>query len=413
MPLFKPFKGIRAKSEFIKDFATSPIEKLPKDELGKPAPEVSFLAMVKPLISDKAEENVDRNLHKVRSNFEEMLRNKSLSQDNSCIYLYSQILPDKSFFRGLLGLTSAEDFIKGKIKKHETTLAKRKENYAYYLDKVELQTEPVLLTYPANSKLEVMMDYEEKSIPIINYTDKSGITHKVWKIDSRLTIKQFKDVFEEIDAFYIADGHHRIGSIAINAKNRKSKDKNFIGTEPYNFVYSYVISNNSIKIHDYNRVLKDLNGLTKKEFLKKLEDYFIIHEKGDIPYYPTQKHHIGMYIDKKFYSLHIKHELRSKEEGLKSLDHYFLDQNVFKNILNISNTKHTGKIGFVSGNSTKEGLNKIIDLVDSNQYEIGFIIYPISYTDLIQTSDLGQKMPPKCTYIEPKLLTGLIMYDMK
>lgn len=412
MPLFKPFRGVRAKSEYVKGFASIPIDKLTPKELCGKHPEVSYLQMVRPFTCSKAQD-VDRNLRKVRQNFESLLSSHKLLQDNSSIYLYSQTLPDKTLYRGLLGLTSVEDFLNGKIKKHEATITKRKENYAQYLGRVEMQAEPVLLTYPANSKIEVMMDYEEKSIPDLNMTDEFGVTHKIWKIDNRLTIKQFKDVFEEIDAFYIADGHHRLGSISLNAKYKREKEKHLVGREGFNFIYSFVISNQSIKIHDYNRVVKDLNGLSPDEFLERLQTNFLIHEKEKQPYYPSQKHHIGMYLAGKFYSLHIKHNLRMKDDGLANLDHYFLEINVFQNILGMESSKNSDKIEYISGKSTVDGLQEIVELVDKKDYEVGFVIYPVSYNDLVKISDLGQKMPPKCTYIEPKLRAGLLMYDMK
>ena len=255
MPIFKPFRGVRPSEDFVDIFPTHPLDNYSQDEITKKAQiDSSYIQMVKPYVVSKSKD-VDRNLRKIRTNFEELLDDRTLVQDNSSYYLYQQILPNKSVFRGLLGLVSVEDFWNGKIKKHESTLTYRKEKLAYYLDKVNIQAEPALLTYMANPKVEMLMNHEEKNVPVLNYLDDNGTRHKIWKIDNRLKMLQFKEVLEQIDSFYIADGHHRIGSTALNAKNQKDKNKKHTGTELYNYVFSFVVSNQSIKIHDYNRLL--------------------------------------------------------------------------------------------------------------------------------------------------------------
>ena len=368
--------------------------------------------MIKPYVVSKSKD-IDRNLRKIRSTFEELLEEKKLVQDNSAYYLYEQIYPNKQVFRGLLGLASIEDFWNGKIKRHESTIPQKKEKLAHYLDKVNLQAEPVLLTYPSNSKIELLMNHEEKNVPIFNHIDSKGIRHKIWRIDNRLKLQQFKEVIDQIDSFYIADGHHRIGSTALNAKYHKEKNKRHNGTEPYNFVYSFIVSNQSIKIHDYNRILTDLNGLSSEEFLKALEEYFLIHEKGETPYFPSQKFHISMYLDGKFYSLHVKHDLRSPEMSLDNLDHHLLDKYIFKGVLKIEDPDSSEKISYVKGTSSLEGINLLKEKVDNGEGKVGFGIYPVSFNDMIKISDLKLSMPPKCTFIEPKLITALLMYDMK
>lgn len=413
MPIFKPFRGVRPSEDFVDIFPTHPLDNYSQDEITKKAQiDSSYIQMVKPYVVSKSKD-VDRNLRKIRTNFEELLDDRTLVQDNSSYYLYQQILPNKSVFRGLLGLVSVEDFWNGKIKKHESTLTYRKEKLAYYLDKVNIQAEPALLTYMANPKVEMLMNHEEKNVPVLNYLDYNGTRHKIWKIDNRLKMLQFKEVLEQIDSFYIADGHHRIGSTALNAKNQKDKNKKHTGTELYNYVFSFVVSNQSIKIHDYNRLLEDLNDLTEKEFIAKIEENFLIHEKGEEAYYPSQKFHISMYLGGKFYSLHVKHELRKQQSEMNDLDHLLLENYIFKDILGIEDPKTTEKITYIKGTSSIEGINTIKESVDSGKFKVGFGIYPVSFNDLIKVSDNKTIMPPKCTYIEPKLVTALVMYDMK
>lgn len=413
MPIFKPFKGVRAHKDYIECFPTHPLDNFTQEEIHQKAQvENSFIKMVKPYVCSKSVD-VDRNLRKVRHNYEELRSGHQLEQDPSSYYLYSQIMPDKTVFRGLLGLVSVDDFLKGKIKKHEETLIQKKEKLAQYLEKVNLQAEPVLLTYPANPKVELLMNHEEKNVQIHNYVDSKGIRHKIWRIDNRLKLQQLKEVLDQIEAFYIADGHHRMGSTALNAEHQREKNKKYNGNEAYNYVYSFIVSNQSIKIHDFNKLVVDLNGLSGEEFLKRLEEFFTIHEKGETPYYPSQKFHISLYLEGKFYSLHVRHELRPKESCLDSIDLCLLEKFVMKNILGIENTRDTDKIAHVKGCSTVEGIIRMKEKVDSGKYKAAFGICPVTFTDLLKIADEGLKMPPKGTYIEPKLITGLIMYDMK
>lgn len=413
MPIFKPFRGIRPNDDYVDIFPTHPLDNFSQEEINKKSQtESSYIQMIKPYVVSKSKD-IDRNLRKIRTNYEELLGENKLVQDNSSYYLYEQFMPNKSVFRGLLGLVSVEDFRNGKIKKHESTLTHKKEKLAYYLEKVNLQAEPVLLTYMANPKVELLMNHEEKNVPILNYMDSNGTRHKVWRIDNRLKMQQLKEVLEQIDSFYIADGHHRIGSAALNAENQQNKNKKHTGTEPYNYVFSFIVSNQSIKIHDYNRILEDLNGFSEKEFLKKIEKNFLVHEKGEEPYYPSQKFHISMYLAGKFYSLHVKHDLRKQQSELNDLDHFLIEEYIFKDILGIEDPKTTGKITYIKGCSMIEGIINIKEKVDSGAYKVGFGIYPVSFNDLLKVSDKNIKMPPKCTYIEPKLVTALMMYDMK
>lgn len=413
MPIFKPFRGIRPNPDYIDIFPTYSLDNFDQDEINKKAQqENSYIQMIKPAVVSKSKD-VDRNLRKVRSNFEELVADKKLVQDDSAYYLYEQTMPNKTMFRGLLGLVSLDDFWNKKIKKHESTITEKRMKMAHYLEKVNVQAEPVLLTYHANSKVELLMNHEQKNVPIINYTDEKGVKHKIWKIDNRLKLQQFKEVIDQIESFYIADGHHRIGSVAEYAKKQREKNKRFHGTEHYNFVYSFIVSNQSIKIKDYNRLLMDLNGLSKENFLEKLKEDFQIHEKGEEAYYPSQKFHISMYLDGKFYSLHVKHSLREENKNVNDLDHYLVEKYIFEKILKLENSKHTDKITYIKGTADEVGIMDMKEKVDSKEYQVGFGICPITFSDLLKVSDKEIKMPPKCTLIEPKLITALLMYDMK
>ena len=413
MPVFKPFRGVRPNTDYIEKFPTRSLDNFSQEEINKKAQENdTYIQMIKPYVVSKSKD-VDRNLRKIRSNFEELLLEKKLVQDNSSYYLYQQIMPDKTIYRGLLGLVSVEDFNNGKIKKHEATIKDRKEKLAHYQDKVQLQAEPVLLTYKSNSKVELFMNQEEKNVPIINFTSETGTRHKIWRIDNRLKMQQIKEVLENMDAFYIGDGHHRIGSAALHASHMNAKLKRPTGIEHHNFVFSYIVSKESLKIHDYNRLVRNINGLTKEEFLKKLEVNFSIHEKGEAPYFPSQKFHISLYIDGMFYSIHVKHDVRQKHANHDDLDHFFVENYIFKDILGIELESESDNIEYIKGDSSIVGIQALKDAVDSGEFKVGLGIYPVSFNDLIRVSDKEIKMPPKCTLVVPKLMTAMVMYDVK
>lgn len=413
MPIFRPFRGVRPNTDYIDKFPTRSLDLFSEEDIAKKAQENdTYIQMIKPFVVSKSKD-LDRNLRKIRHNFEELLEEKKLVQDNSCYYLYQQIMPNGTIFRGLLGLASVDDFNEGKIKKHEATIKDRKEKLAHYLDKVNLQAEPVLLTYKSNSKIELFMNQEEKSVPIINFTSETGTKHKIWRIDNRLKMQQIKEVLDQVDSFYIGDGHHRIGSSALHAQKMNGKGKKHNPNEPHNFVFSYIVSKDSVKIHDYNRLVKSLNGMKKEDFLAKIEKNFNIHNKGETPYFPSQKFHLSLYLDGEFYSLHVTHDLRKKHAGGNDLDHFFLEEYIFKEILGIELESESDNIDYLKGNSSIDGIKALKDKVDSGEYEAAFGVYPVSFNDLIKVSDKQIKMPPKCTLVVPKLMTALVMYDMK
>ena len=201
MPTFKPFRGVRPSEDFAGSFPTQPIDNFNEEEINRKSLEDNtYIQMIRPYVVSKSKD-VDRNLRKIRTNYEELLEKKVLVQDQSSYYLYEQIYPDKTVFRGLMGLVTVQDFLDGKIKKHESTLTERKEKLAHYLDKVNIQAEPVLLTYNSNPKVEMLMNHEEKNIPVVNYTAENGTRHKVWRIDNRLKMQQLKEVLDQIESF--------------------------------------------------------------------------------------------------------------------------------------------------------------------------------------------------------------------
>lgn len=412
MPVFKPFGGVRPHQDFVEIFPTHPLSNYTHEEIEKKAEkDFSYVKMVSPYLFGK-QEDWAKNLQEVRANYETLLAKNNLEKDEPCYYLYNQILPDGRSFRGFLGLVSVEDYHANKIKKHEETLTHREEKLAGYLGQVNLQAEPVLLTYSANDKLENIMDTEEQKAPVVDCKDSKGAEYKIWKIDTKEKMQELEQLLESVDAFYIADGHHRMGSTALNAKKMSAENPHHTGEESYNFVYSFIVSDHSVKINDFNKLVKDLNGLTSEEFLSKLKDVFIIEDQGATPYYPTQKHNFSMYLDGKFFSLQLKEDL-FVGDCMDIVDHYLLEKYVLQPILGIDCLKTSKKVDYVRGTSCEEGIKNLKEKADKDGYKVGFGAYPVSFEDLVEIADKNLKMPPKCTYIEPKLVTALVMYDMK
>lgn len=319
-------------------------------------------------------------------------------------------MPDGKVFRGLLGLVSVEDYKAGKIKKHEETLTHRKEKLAKYLEGVHLQAEPVLLTYSADSFLEEMMDSEEKNTPILDHWE-GEVHYKIWAIHDKGKLQDLEQKLSRVDAFYIADGHHRMGSTALCAERKFQQNAHHTGEEAYNFVYSFIVSDQSIRINDFNKVVADLNGWTTEDFLNQLREKFLVEKKGSDIYYPKQKHHISMYLEGDFYDISLKEEFQCSD-CMSAIDHYVLEKFVLKPILGIDNLKTSNRVDYQRGTSCVEGIKNLKQKVDSGKFKVGFGAYPVSFSDLVEIADKGLKMPPKCTYIEPKPITALVMYDM-
>ncbi len=415
MPDLKAFKGIVAEEKYKANFAIRSLDNYTFDEIETLVNSTSttFLDIIFPTIQ-KNELKTESRFKKVRRNIENFLKNKKVIEDKLVsIYIYEQIKPNGKHYTGFLGLLNLQDYRENRIKKHEDTIIQREETFANYLEHVHLQAEPTLVTYKESSKLDVMMEREKKGIPIVKITDKIGISHKVWRVDNRLKIQQFKEVIQELKALYIADGHHRMGSTAMYQQMEQAQNNEHIGNEPYNYILSYIVPSHELMILEFNRLIKDLNGLTKDEFLQKISKYFNIIHKGNTLYYPSKKFHYTMYLEGEFYALYINKEFRDKPEGLGELDTYLLQEYLLKPILNIQDARNDSRIAYKKGTGNIEGIKQLKEEVDSGNYKVAFGLFPMTFDEMKHIADLDLRMPPKSTYIEPKLLSGLVMYKMK
>jgi len=414
MPQFKPFKGIRPTEENAQDFVTKSVDRYSKEEIQENIDKRnhSFLHVIQSTW-DQSIEDVSTRFSKVRENLEKYIADRLLVQDKSSFYIYQVIQPNGRQVKGLLGLVNINDYNDNTIKKHEETIHRRVELFANYLNGSHFHAEPVLLTYPPAQRVDLLVETEMKRKPTLKIVDADQVEHLLWRVDNRLNLKQFKESIEALDALYIADGHHRMASSAqYTAQAAETYEEEVYGDETFNYTLAMLVSNDELIINDYNRVVTDLNGLTKEEFLEKVSENFEVIAKGPELFIPTKKHHLVMYIDNEFYSLYTK-SMEADVEGLKELDTYIFEEHLLKPILAIHDTRNDKRIGFVHGTKDKVGVERLKAQVDRGDYVAGFAFYPVSVKDLQLIADLGLKMPPKSTYIEPKPLSGFAIFDLK
>ena len=331
-----------------------------------------------------------------------------IEDDNPSFYVYKIVNRHGQTFNGIIAATSAEDYERGVIKKHENTLTLREETFKKYLQTVRFNAEPVLLTYPDNPLISEIINEVQKDHAEFEFTMTYKDTHYLWKIDNQKNIDLICNEFKKMKTLYIADGHHRSASSYLLFKDEKVKNLNHTGKEPYNFFMSYLIPESDLVIHEFNRLVKDLNGLTKEEFLIKLDAVFRINNKGHIPYHPSKPHHFSMYLDGEFYSLYLRKMNYTFDNALDDLDAYLLHKTILEPILGIKDLRNDNRIEYVDG---RNEMVTIKSSVDSGNFKVGFGMCPATVEQIKQIADEDLKMPPKSTYILPKLRSGITIYE--
>lgn len=413
MPQFRPFKGIRPVKEIAGLFSTKSIDNYSEEELNLETSQnaESFLHLIKPNWLDsnlKPEEKYK----KISQNFHDFLKDSKSDLDKPSFYIYQLTKPNREQVRGIIGLVHMDDYKAGKIKKHEETLTKRVQLFANYLLNVHFHSEPVLLTYPHNQRIDLLMDVEMKRLPVAAFKDKEENQHQLWQVENRLNLQQIKDSIEKYESLYIADGHHRMESSLVYSQKMRKEVKDSSDSDYLNYTLAMLVSDKELIIKDYNRLIKDLNGNSAEAFLSKLSEKFDIAERGETPFFPSKKHNLGLYMDGKFYSLFVKKE-NLTVQGLSELDTYLFEEFILKPILNIENSRDDDRIGFIRGTGNTDGIKNLKTYVDNGRFKAGFFFYPVASHDLEKIADLGLKMPPKSTYIEPKPLSGLTIFQLK
>ncbi|WP_047546885.1 DUF1015 domain-containing protein [Psychroserpens sp. Hel_I_66] len=369
----------------------------------------SFLHIVNPGYKyDREIAGTDR-YQLVRNRYLEFKEDEIFVHDEKpSYYIYKIVDRDKQVFNGVIAAASAEDYENDIIKKHENTIEYRERIFKDYLKTVGFNAEPVLLTYPDNTVISGIINDIQKERAEFEFTTTFRDTHYLWKLEDSNLIAVIQKEFEEMPTIYIADGHHRSASSYLLYKDEKSQNPNHTGKESYNQFMTFLIPESELRIHEFNRLVKDLNGLTKEEFLIQLDTIFRIENRGIMPYKPTKKHHFSMYLDGEFYSLYLRKTLYNFKSSLDALDAQILYKTILQPILGIEDLRNDVRMGYING---KKDVINVKSAIDSADYAVGFGMVPVDIEEIKQIANEGLKMPPKSTFIEPKLRSGVTIYE--
>ena len=412
MAQIRPFKAYRPCKGMEERIAALPYDvynRAEAHEVVKKNPE-SFLAV------DRAEtqfgEEVDTYADCVYEKADQMLREKiqegKFVQDPTpCFYLY-ELTMDGHSQTGVVGCASIDDYRNNVIKKHENTRADKEEDRIRHVDTCSMQTGPIFLAYRAKEDLKEKIGELKKQAPVYDFVSEDGIGHRVWVIDNDSDVSMIEEAFGKIPAIYIADGHHRCASAVKVGLKRREQYPDYTGEEEFNYFLSVIFPDEELRILDYNRVVKDLNGLDAAAFLTRIGEYFTVEKKGQAPYRPTKKGMFGMYLEDEWYSLVAKEKIKS-EDAVEGLDVSLLQNYLLDPVLGIKDPKTDKRIDFVGG---IRGLGELERRVHTDM-KVAFAMYPTSIAELFAVADAGRLMPPKSTWFEPKLRSGLFLHEIE
>jgi uncharacterized protein (DUF1015 family) len=411
MAIIKPFKAIRPATDKVSLVASRSYQQYSKRELNSVLDfnPFSFLHIINPGYKYAKSVSGQERFKLVHNRYLEFLEDAVFLKDTkNSFYLY-QMQKGNTTFTGLFCGTSVQEYRDDQIKKHENTLQRREKLFANYLETVKFNAEPVLMTYADNEAIASILKKEMLAEAEYHFTTRDKITHRLWPISDAKTICNIQKSFQEVDSLYIADGHHRSASSNLLAENAEKKNPQHTGKEPYNYFMSYLLPESEIRIYEFNRMVKDLNGLRKEEFLIRLDEFYRIENQGNIDYRPTKKHHFSMYLDGEFYSLYLRKKVYQFTDVLSELDTQILFKTILEPILGIYDLRKNKRIQYGSG---KHNVIKMKDEIDKGKYVVGFSLVPITISEIKAIADAGLVMPPKSTYIEPKLRSGLAIYEL-
>ncbi|MBP3327622.1 MAG: DUF1015 domain-containing protein [Clostridia bacterium] len=414
MAIFRPFKAIRPVAGKAQDVAALPYDVMNSEEAkkmveGKP---YSFLHVDKAEIDfDPIPENIytEAVYLKARENLDKLVTDGICQQDEKpCIYIYRQIMNGRSQ-TGLVGCTAIDDYINNIIKRHELTRADKEADRINHVDYCDANTGPIFLAYRADGYINSAVEgWKEKHAPVYDFVTEDGVANTVWVVDDSELIDEISRKFADTDYLYIADGHHRAASAVKVGLKRREQNPDFTGEEEFNFFLSVLFPENELEIMDYNRVIKDLNGYTSDEFIAKVKNSFTVEAVGKDAYKPQEKHTFGMLLDGEWYKLGAKEGTFDKNDPVERLDVSILQNNLISPILGIDDPRTDKRIDFIGG---IRGLGELERRVNTDM-KIAFSMYPTTLDDLMAIADADKIMPPKSTWFEPKLLSGLFIHKL-
>lgn len=413
MAKVKPFKGVRPPREIVTEVTSRPYDVLNSEEAreeakGNPR---SLYHIIKPEIDFEpgTDEHDPRVYQKAVENFNAFQREGWLRQDDKeHYYIYAQTMDGRTQY-GIVVAANVADYMEGRIKKHELTRRDKEEDRMKHVRVNNANMEPVFFAFPDNEALEKVIKDVTAGEPEYDFTSAEGFGHHFWVIDDPETIKTVTEEFAKIPYLYIADGHHRSAAAALVGDEKRRQNPNHRGDEEYNYFLAVAFPASHLKIIDYNRVVKDLNGLTPEEFLKRLDKCFIVEDKGTEEYRPDRLHNFSLYLGGRWYSLTAREGTYDDNDPIGVLDVTVSSDNILRDILGITDLRSDKRIDFVGG---IRGLGELKRRVDSGEMAMALALYPVSMKQLMDIADSGNIMPPKTTWFEPKLRSGLVIHKL-
>lgn len=412
MANIRPFAAFRPATDYASVIAALPYDVYNRQEACQvvAANPGSFLAI------DRAEtsfdDTVDTYAPEVYERARQLLTDwiaegRFIREAKPCYYLYELVMEGRHQ-TGIVACESIDDYLNNVLKKHENTRADKEEDRIRHVDTCDMQTGPIFLTYRSNKTLKELIEQIKKDMPVYDFVSEDGIGHRVWVVEDDHQIQTITDTFRTIPDIYIADGHHRCASAVKVGLKRRSQNPEYTGAEEFNYIMSVLFQEEELKILDYNRVVKDLNGLTVESFLEKVRESFTVEVSTAVkPYAPERKGTFGMYLDGIWYKLTAKESLYTRD-AVKDLDVSILQDNLLQPVLGIGDPKTDKRIDFVGG------IRGLAELERRATFDmrVAFSMYPTSIRELLEVADAGMLMPPKSTWFEPKLRSGLFLHKL-
>jgi len=409
-----PFKALRPSNDKVHLVASRSVDGYSVSDLkeklsGNP---YTFLHVINPDYDDgeRTRPGSRERLAKVKRKFKSFVKEQIFKRDEKpAYYIYRQVKNNDEYI-GVIACTSIDDYTNGVIKIHEQTITQREEKLKDYLEVCEFNAEPVLFCYPNNSVLDNLIVETSMSVPDYDFTTTDKIRHTLWVINDQNRVNAISKSFASIPSIYIADGHHRSASSALLGNLKRKAKKDFSGKEAFNFYLGIFFAETQLKIFDYNRLVKDLNNLTVSDILERLDTKFEVKEMYVEVFKPQAKHEISMYIDARWYSLISKEGTYNSNDPINSLDAFILTEHILSPVFGIHDLKTDKRVGFVPGIRGAEALKRN---VDEGNAEVAFGLYPVTMEHLKWVADTNNIMPPKSTWVEPKMRSGLVIYSFE
>ena len=413
MAKVKPFKGVRPPRHLVEEVVSRPYDVLNSEEARKEAEgnPKSLYHIIKPEIDFEpgTDEHDPKVYDKAVENFKAFQTNGWLVQDDKeHYYIYAQTMDGRTQY-GFVVAAWVNDYMEGRIKKHELTRRDKEEDRMKHVRVNNANVEPVFFAFPDNEELQLIIDTVKKEEPEYDFVAPDGFGHTFWVIKDEKLIDKITKEFEKMPNLYIADGHHRSAAAALVGAEKAQQNKDHKGDEEYNYFLAVAFPASHLKIIDYNRVVRDLNGLTSEEFLKRLEENFTVEKKGKEIYQPSGLHNFSMYLDGDWYSLTAKPGTFNDNDPIGVLDVTVSSDLILRDILGITDLRSDKRIDFVGG---IRGLGELQKRVDSGEMKVALALYPVTMDQLIDIADTGNIMPPKTTWFEPKLRSGLVIHKL-